>query len=59
MELPQTIDPIFERLGEKALHKPWAPDKLLEGQLDPHELIEENLRMACLRHLQGKTFLLN
>mgnify|MGYP000522944925 CR=1 FL=1 len=53
MELPQTIDPIFERLGEKALHKPWVPERLLEGQLDPHELIEENLRMSCLTHLQG------
>lgn len=55
MELPQTLNPIFEKIGEKALLKPWVPDRLLEGQLDPLELIEENLRMSCLQHLQGKS----
>ena len=53
MELPQTIDPIFEKIGQKALLREWQPDRLLEGQLDPQELMEENLRMACLKNLQG------
>ncbi len=53
MELPQTLHPIFEQLGEKAQPKPWSAEKLLEGQLNPQELIEENMRMACLQVLQG------
>ena len=55
MELPQTLNPIFDKVGEKALLRPWQPEKLLEGQLDPQELIEENLRLSCLKNLQGKS----